>query len=64
MTITIDLTAEEEQHLTALIHQSGLTAADLAHIAVREMLRKPASDVQAVIDRVFEKNAELFKRLS
>ena len=64
MTITIELTTEEEQSLKEMAHQRGIDAQELARSAVRDLLCKPDAEVQAIIDRVFEKNAELFNRLA
>ncbi len=64
MTIPIELTPTQENALRIAAQRLGVSAEDLARLAVQDLLDQPAPDFEAIAQRVLEKNLELYKRLS
>jgi hypothetical protein len=64
MTIPIELTPTQEDALRMAAQRLGVSAEDLARLAVEDLLDQPAPDFEETAQRVLEKNRELYKRLS
>ena len=64
MRIDLDLTTEQELRLTEIARRLGLPVRDLAAAAIRDLLARSEANFDRVADRVAEKNADLYRRLS
>ena len=64
MAIPLDLTPAQEERLRNQAQRLGLTAEDLARLAVEDLLERPESEFSEAARYVLEKNRELYDRLS
>ena len=64
MAIPLELSAAQEERLRSEAQRLGVSAEDLARLAVEDLLETPGEDFQRAADTVIEKNRELYKRLS
>ena len=64
MAIPLELTDAQEERLRSEAQRLGVTAEDLARLAVEDLLERPGDDFRNAADIVMEKNRELYKRLS
>ena len=63
MAIPLDLTPAQEERLRNQAQQLGLSAEDLARLAVEDLLERPESEFSKAARYVIEKNRELYDRL-
>jgi len=63
MAIPLDLTPAQEERLRNQAQQLGLSAEDLARLAVEDLLERPESEFSEAARYVIEKNRELYDRL-
>jgi len=63
MAIQLDLTPAQEERLRNQAQQLGLSAEDLARLAVEDLLERPESEFSKAARYVIEKNRELYDRL-
>jgi len=63
MAIPLDLTPAQEERLRNQAQRLGLTAEDLARLAVEDLLERPESEFSEAARYVIEKNRELDDRL-
>lgn len=63
MAIPLDLTPAQEERLRNQAQQLGLSAEDLARLAVEDLLERPESEFSETARYVIEKNRELYDRL-
>lgn len=63
-TITIPLTKQQAKKLTETAVRYQVTPEELALRGIEELLARPATQMDALIDSVLEKNAELYRRLA
>jgi len=63
-TLTISLSDEEMRRLEALGKREGLTVEQIARLAIHDFIGQPDDAFRAAANRVMEKNAELYHRLS
>jgi hypothetical protein len=63
MAIPLDLTPAQEERLRNQAQQLGLSAEDLARLAVEDLLERPESEFSEAARYVLEKNRELYDRL-
>jgi hypothetical protein len=64
MTLSITLPDETGRRLEEAAERLRVPVADLAVAVLRDFLSTPAADFEAAANRVMEKNAALYKRLS
>ena len=64
MSISVELTAEQEQVLQDVARQLGVSVDTLATAAVRDLLQQATADFSQVAERVLDKNRELYRRLA
>jgi hypothetical protein len=64
MAIPVDLTPAQEELLRTEAQRLGVTAEELARLAVEDLLDLPAPDFKAAAEYVVKKNRELYDRLS
>ena len=64
MTVSIELTDQQEQALREAAHRLNLSPDQLAAAAVRDLVGQTGADFDAAAARVMEKNRELYKRLA
>lgn len=64
MTISVELTPEQETALVESAKRLNLAPAELASAAIRDFLVQQESDFQAAAERVLRKNKELYRRLA
>lgn len=64
MTIPVELTRAQEDALRAAAQRLGVSAEDLARLAVEDLLEQPRPDFEEAARRVLEKNRDLYQRLS
>jgi hypothetical protein len=60
MTIPIELTPVQEDALRSAAQRLGISAENLARLAVEDLLDKPAPDFEATAQRVLERNRDLY----
>jgi hypothetical protein len=63
MAIPLDLTPAQEERLRNQAQLLGLSAEDLARLAVEDLLERPESEFSEAARYVIEKNRELYDRL-
>jgi hypothetical protein len=64
MTISLQLTADQERLLQGAAQRLGIPVSDLATAAIRDLLLQSSTDYEQVADRVLDKNRELYRRLA
>jgi UDP-N-acetylglucosamine 2-epimerase len=63
-TITIPLPEEHLRQLQEKAARMGVAPEELARATIEELLARPETDFEQVVDYVLDKNAELYKRLA
>ncbi len=63
-TITVSLSDEEMRRLEELSKREGLTVEQIVRLGINDFIGQPDDSFRAVVRRVMEKNAELYRRLS
>src|SRR5205823_5728531 len=64
MTIAFELSEAQAEKLRQLADRLGIPPVELAKAAVAELLATRDEDSRAALERVLQKNAELYKRLA
>ena len=64
MQITVDLSDEQSQRLLERSRELSIQPEELVGVAVNDLLGEPDDRFRRIVDRVLEKNRELYKRLS
>ena len=64
MTIAFELSDAQAEKLRQLADRLGIQPSELAKAAVAELLATRDEDSRAALERVLQKNAELYKRLA
>ena len=64
MTVAFELSDAQAEKLRQLADRLGIHPSDLAKAAVADLLATRDEDFRAVLERVLQKNAELYKRLA
>ena len=65
MTITIQLTSDEEQRLKKLADDAGITVQELVHQVIKAGIEYPSDkEFRAAMKQILSENAELYKRLA
>lgn len=62
--VTITLTPEEFKRAEELGKREGLTIQQIVRLGLQDLLNQPDEAFRAAAQRVFEKNAELYRRLA
>ena len=62
--IPVELTPAQEQRLKTEAQRLGLSAEDLARLAIEDLLDRPEPDFEEAARHVLQKNRELYDRLS
>ena len=62
--IPVELTPAQEQRLKTEAQRLGLSAEDLARLAIEDLLDRPEPDFEEAAQHVLQKNRELYDRLS
>ena len=62
--IPVELTPAQEQRLKTEAQRLGLSAEDLARLAIEDLLDRPEPDFEEAAQHVLRKNRELYDRLS
>jgi predicted transcriptional regulator len=63
LTISIEISDEQAKRLAAMAERLNVSVEELAAASLRELLAKPDRVVD-IVNRVLEKNAELYRRLA
>lgn len=63
-TLTITLSDEEMRRLEALSKREGLTVEQMVRLGITDFIGQPDDAFRAAGNRVMEKNADLYRRLS
>ena len=63
-TLAFDLSNAQSERLRSEADRLGVKPADLARAAVVDLLTRPDEDFRIALERVLQKNAELYKRLA
>jgi len=63
-TLTISLSDEEMRRLEELGKREGLTVEQMVRLGIHDFIGQPDDAFRAAANRVMEKNAELYRRLS
>lgn len=63
MSLTIELTPEQERQLTAVAEKNGLSPREWVHRELAELITRQAGFLNAA-GYVLKKNAELYERLA
>ncbi len=63
-TFTITLPDERLKKLQEVAERFGVAPEELVRASLEELLTYPMDDFQAVLERVLNKNADLYKRLA
>ena len=63
-TITVALSDEHLERLTALARQAGVSVGELARAGLEDWLRQPRHDFLQGAHYVLQKNADLYRRLA
>lgn len=64
MQITIHLSDEQSERLLKRAQDLSMRPEDVVGVAVNDLLGAPDEQFGRIVDRVFEKNHELLRRLS
>ena len=64
VTISIQISDEQAKRLAALAENFGVTVEDLAAASLRELLAKPDDGFEELVNRVLQRNADLYQRLA
>jgi len=64
MKISIEITEAQKHQLEELARRFGLPAEQLASVAIQDLLTHDQAEFEAIVERILQKNAELYKRLS
>ena len=64
MQLTVELNDDQSQRLLARAKELSMQPEELVGVAVDDWLSDADSDFQRIIDRIVDKNRELYKRLS
>jgi predicted transcriptional regulator len=62
--LTVALSDEYSKRLQEIAERSGLTPEEFARISLEQWLARPDEEFERVSRYVFEKNAELYRRLA
>lgn len=63
-TLRVFLSDEEMRRLEELSKREGLTVEQMVRLGINDFIGQPDDSFRAVVRRVMEKNAELYRRLS
>ncbi|MDP3089557.1 MAG: ribbon-helix-helix domain-containing protein [Nitrospira sp.] len=63
-TLTISLSDKEMRRLNNLSEREGVTMEQMVRCCIRDLIAQPDESFQITAQRVIEKNAELYRRLS
>ena len=63
-TITVPLSEDRLEQLQELARQNNIAPEELARASLEDWLRQPRDDFAKAARYVFEKNAELYRRLA
>ena len=63
-TFTITLPDERVTKLKEIAERFRVAPEELVRASLEELLTRPLDDFQKVVERVFSKNADLYKRLA
>ena len=64
MTINIDLDDEQARRLEEQAGRLNITVSDLARAAIQDLLSRQEPDFVRAVERVLNKNADLYRRLA
>ena len=64
VSITITLSDNQSERLDELADSFRVPAEELVRVSVEELLAGPESEFRRAVERVIEKNAELYRRLA
>jgi hypothetical protein len=64
MRITLDVPTNLESQLEDIAARLSVSVNELAEAAVRDLIGRPAEDVERAASKVLEKNRELYRRLA
>ena len=64
MNLAIQLTPDQETSLLETARRLNVSVEDLAAAILRDFVSQPSEAFEKAADRVFEKNAELYRRLA
>jgi len=64
MKVTLDIPEDKFQSIEIKAKELGLTPADLLQSLLNDQISKSKEDFTDAMNRVLDKNAELYKRLS
>lgn len=62
--ITIRLSDEQSLKLREAATRFGLSPEDLVRVSLEDLLARPEEDFSAAVERVLNKNDELYRRLA
>ena len=63
MNIAVDLSDEQERRLAEIASRLNIPAESLAGAAIRELVDTGDGELEQVMDRLIQKNRELYERL-
>ena len=64
MTVSLNLTTEQERELAAVAARLNIPVSELATAAIRDLLTQPTPDFDVAARRILEKNKDLYQRLA
>lgn len=62
--ITVSLPDDHLQKLKEIAMRLGIATEELVRISIEELLTRPEEEFQRALERVLNKNAELYRRLA
>ena len=62
--ITVTLSAEQIARLKELASRYGVPLEELARAGIEDLLARPDDAFEKAVERILQKNAELYRRLS
>ncbi|MBI1742649.1 DNA-binding protein [Candidatus Acetothermia bacterium] len=63
-TIKITLSEDRLRRLNEVASRFGIAPEELARLSIEEWLARPDEEFQQTVNRVLQKNAELYRRLA
>ncbi len=62
--VTVPVSTEEMKRLEELGSREGLTVEQMVRLGIQDLISQPDEAFHAAVQRVLQKNAELYRRLA
>lgn len=63
-TLTVNLSEDTLEYLTAVANQVQATPQDLARAVIEDALRRPGVEFEQLLEKLLHKNVDLYRRLA